>query len=99
MELQLRSDHGSQYDSKDFMDEMKFLGLKMSKSFVRSPECNGCIERFNRTIEEEVFSINTFQNIEEARTIINTFIKDYNNEWLIHRLGSLSPYRIYKCFL
>lgn len=98
MDLQLRSDHGSQYDSKDFMDEMTFLGLKMSKSFVRSPECNGCIERFNRTIEEEVFSINTFQNIEEARTVINTFIKDYNNEWLIHRLGSLSPIEFINAF-
>ena len=91
MELQLRSDHGSQYDSKDFMNEMRFLGLKMSKSFVRSPECNGCIERFNRTIEEEVFSVTTFRNIEEAIVAINTFIGDYNSEWLIHRLGAQSP--------
>ncbi len=98
MELQLRSDHGSQYDSKDFMNEMKFLGLKISKSFVRSPECNGCIERFNRTIQEEVFNINTFQNIEEARTVINTFINDYNNEWLIHRLGTLSPIEYINAF-
>ena len=38
MKLQLRSDHGSQYDSADFMNEMKYLGLEMSKAFVRSPE-------------------------------------------------------------
>ena len=33
MALKLRSDHGSQYDSNDFMAEMKFLGLNMSKAF------------------------------------------------------------------
>ena len=52
LELKLRSDHGTQYDSNDFKREMEFLGLDMSKSFVRSPESNGCIERFNRTLEE-----------------------------------------------
>jgi hypothetical protein len=43
--------HSSQYDSADFMREMSYLGLNMSKAFVRSPQCNGCIERFHRTLE------------------------------------------------
>ncbi|HNY05318.1 MAG TPA: integrase core domain-containing protein [Candidatus Egerieousia sp.] len=91
MELKLRSDHGTQYDSKDFMEEMEFLGVNMSKSFVRSPQCNGCIERFNRTIEEEVFSIERFHSLEEANEVINSFIEAYNKDWMIHRLGCLSP--------
>jgi hypothetical protein len=36
--LAIRSDHGTQYDSADFVNEMKFIGLTESKSFVRSPE-------------------------------------------------------------
>jgi len=52
--LSLRSDHGSQYDSRDFQTELKYLGLMHSPAFVRSPECNGIIERFNRTLEEQV---------------------------------------------
>lgn len=84
--LRLRSDHGTQYDSKDFMNEMAFLGLKMSKSFVREPQCNGCIERFNRTIEQEVFSVAHICSIEDAIERISKFVDDYNSEWFIHRL-------------
>lgn len=73
------------------MKEMKFLGLDMTKSYVRQPECNGCIERFNRTIEEEVFSINHFKTQDEANDAIGKFVDSYNNEWLIHRLGYKSP--------
>lgn len=79
MALKLRSDHGSQYDSNDFMAEMKFLGLNMSKAFVRQPECNGCIERFHRTLEEE------------ANEAIRKFVDNYNRQWLIYRLGYKSP--------
>lgn len=62
----MRSDHGSQYDSADFMNEMSYLGLGMSKAYVRSPECNGIIERFHRTINEQVFAVNAFKSLEEA---------------------------------
>lgn len=91
MQLQLRSDHGSQYDSADFMNEMKFLGLEMSKSFVRSPECNGIIERFHRTLEEQVFQIKSFSSFQEAHDTIEQFIKDYNKDWILHRLNYCSP--------
>lgn len=91
MGLKLRSDHGSQYDSDAFMGEMKFLGLEMSKSYVRQPECNGCIERFNRTIEEEVFSLSHFKTLDEANEAIRKFVENYNREWLICRLGYKSP--------
>ena len=89
--LFLRGDHGSQYDSGDFQNELKFLGLVYSPAFVRSPECNGIIERFNRTLQEQVFDIHCFETIEEARTVIAKFIDDYNAFWLIERLGHRSP--------
>ena len=91
LELKLRSDHGTQYDSNDFKREMEFLGLDMSKSFVRSPESNGCIERFNRTLEEEGFCLNHFRTLDEARVAIAEFIDNYNKDWLIGRLGYKSP--------
>lgn len=91
MELQLRSDHGSQYDSADFMNEMKFLGLGMSKAYVRSPECNGIIERFHRTLEEELLQIKSFNSIEEAQREIADFIDKYNTHWILHRLDHYSP--------
>lgn len=92
--LALRSDHGTQYDSKDFIKEMNFLGLTESKSFVRSPECNGIIERWHRTINEQVFSINAFDNIENAAKIITKFINDYNDTWMLHRLKLKTPKQV-----
>jgi len=92
--LYLRKDHGSQYDSRDFRREMQFLGLALSPAFVRSPECNGVIERFNRTLQEQVFDVHCFETIEEARRVIAQFIDDYNRFWLIERLGHRSPLEV-----
>jgi putative transposase len=89
--LFLRSDHGSQYDSHDFQTELKYLGLMHSPAFVRSPECNGIIERFNRTLQEQVFDVHCFESIDEARQVIAKFIDDYNRYWLIECLGHRSP--------
>jgi putative transposase len=89
--LFLRSDHGSQYDSDDFQNELTFLGIAHSPAFVRSPECNGIIERFNRTLQEQVFDLHCFETIDEARVVIAKFIDDYNRCWLIERLGYRSP--------
>jgi len=89
--LFLRPDHGSQYDSNDFQNEIKYLGLNYSPAFVRSPQCNGIIERFHRTIQEQVFDIYVFEDLEEATKIIGDFIEKYNHEWILHRLNFMSP--------
>ena len=90
--LFLRSDHGSQYDSRDFQAELKYLGLVHSPAFVRSPECNGIIERFHRTLQEQVFDVHCFASIDEAREVIAKFIDQYNRAWLIERLRYRSPW-------
>jgi len=38
--LQARHDHGNQYVSGYFQDELKFLGIESSPAFVREPEGN-----------------------------------------------------------
>lgn len=89
--LALRADHGSQYDSKAFQSEVTFLGLEYSPSFVRSPECNGIIERFHRTLNEQIFSGKEFESIDKAKIEIEDFIERYNEKWILHRLGLKSP--------
>jgi len=49
--LRARHDHGSQYVSDYFQDELKFLGIEPSPAFVREPEGNGVAERFIRTLK------------------------------------------------
>ena len=91
VELALRADHGSQYQSKSFKNEINFLGLDFSPAFVRSPQCNGIIERFHRTINDQVFKNQSFLNLEQARERIAEFIDRYNREWLLHRCDLTSP--------
>jgi len=91
MQLQLRSDHGSQYTSSAFTNEMKFLGLDMSLAFVRSPECNGIIERFHKTLNEQIFDITPLESLDHAEKTISKFIDNYNNNWIFHRLNFESP--------
>lgn len=63
----------------------------MSYTFARSPESNGVIERFHRTLSEQVFAVNQFADLEEARLAIKKFIDDYNNLWIFHRSGGKTP--------
>jgi transposase InsO family protein len=42
--LAVRHDHGSQYLSDTFQQELAFLGIESSPAFVRAPEGNGCAE-------------------------------------------------------
>lgn len=96
MSLALRTDNGSQFIAKEFEKELGFLGIKLSKAYVRSPECNGVIERYHRTIKEQINHKLKKASYKQACQIIRQFVKDYNEHWLLHRLGLLSPieYRI-----
>ena len=89
--LSLRHDHGSQYVSDHFQNEVKFLGITSSPAFVREPEGNGCAERFIRTLKENLLWIRTFQHIEELRQALLEFRELYNHQWIIERLGYRTP--------
>jgi putative transposase len=96
--LALRHDHGSVYLSGDFQDEITFLGMTSSPAFVRQPEGNGCIERFFRTLKEQLLWVRHFSTIEELRQALLAFKDTYNREWLIARLGYRSPAQVRQAF-
>jgi transposase InsO family protein len=86
--LSLRHDHGSNYLSADFQDEIAFLGIESSPSFVRQPEGNGVAERFIRTLKENFLWVHT---IEELRRGLHEFATHYNATWLVARHGYRTP--------
>src|SRR5262249_18040505 len=49
----LRHDWGSQYTANTFVNEIKCWGFTDTPAFVGEPECNGCAERFMRTLKEQ----------------------------------------------
>ena len=89
--LAVRHDHGSQYMSGTFQDELTFLGAESSPAFVRAPEGNGCAERFIRTLKENLLWVHTFDTVEQLRQALLAFRETYNTTWLIQRLGFQSP--------
>ena len=89
--LSVRHDHGSQYMSDVFQKELDFLGAESSPAFVRSPEGNGCAERFIRTLKENLLWVRSFDTIEELRQALLAFRHTYNTTWLIERHGFITP--------
>ncbi len=89
--LSLRHDHGSQYMSNDFQDELRFLGIASSPAFVAEPECNGVAERFIRTLKEQVLWTTTFETVEQLRQELVDFKHRYNHGWLVQKHGHRTP--------
>jgi transposase InsO family protein len=89
--LKLRHDHGSVYMSDDFQTEVKFLGIESSPAFVRQPEGNGCIERFFRTLKEQLLWVRRFRDLEELRAALTEFQHRYNQHWVLERLNYRTP--------
>ena len=89
--LAVRHDHGSQYMSDHFQDELRFLGVRSTPVFVATPEGNGCAERFIRTLKEQLLWIESFATVEELCLALVAFKQRYNDQWLVERHGHRTP--------
>jgi putative transposase len=89
--LKLRHDHGSQFVADDYQGELDFLGIESSPAFVREPEGNGCVERFIRTLKENLLWPRRFDTIEELRQALHAFKDSYNQTWIVQRHGYQTP--------
>jgi putative transposase len=89
--LALRHDHGSAFLADHFQNQIRFWGMTPSYAFVREPETNGVIERFFRTLKEQIVHGRIYQTIDEVRDAVRNFVARYNTEWLIEKNGLRSP--------
>ena len=92
--LKIRHDHGPAYMADDFQDELKFLGLQSSPSFIREPEGNGCAERFIGLLKENLLWVRTFATIEELRQALIEFKQQYNEQWILQRHSYKTPAQV-----
>ena len=89
--LALRMDHGTQYLSDHFVNQIRFWGIETSYAFLEQPQRNGVAERFHRTLKEQIVHGRVFRNLGEVRAAVRAFVELYNREWLLEKSGYLSP--------
>ena len=97
--LVLRQDHGCQYRSDHFQNQLRFWGIATSWAFVEEPQTNGVAERFNRTLKEQAIHGRIFHNLEEVRAAVRTFVELYNDQWMVEKLDYLSPAQAREAYL
>jgi putative transposase len=87
----LRSDNGLIFQSRRFRQACRDYRLQQEFITPYTPEQNGMIERFVRSLKEECVWQHTFQTFEEARRIIRDWVEWYNQERPHQALGYRSP--------
>jgi putative transposase len=90
-DVRLRTDHGPQYESEAFKESMKILHVKQEFIAVHTPEQNGHMESFHKTLKREYIWTKDFQNFQEASDAIQEAYIDYNQHRIHSALGYLTP--------
>lgn len=87
----LRRDNGLFFQSRRFRQACRDYRLQQEFITSYSPEQNGIIERFFRSLKDECVWQHVFQTFEEARQAIRNWLQWYNEERPHHALGYRSP--------
>jgi len=87
----IRSDNGLVFQSRRFREMCRDYGLPQEFVTPYTPEQNGMIERFFRSLKEECVWLRNFRSFEEARREISRWIHWYNEGRPHQSLGYLSP--------
>jgi transposase InsO family protein len=65
-----------------------------SFAFVGQPETTGVVERFFRTLKEQIVHGRVFETLKDVRDAIRAFIARTNDAWLVENNGDLSPHAL-----
>ena len=87
----LRSDNGLIFSSRRYMKLVNRYGLEPEYITPYSPEQNGAIERFMRTLKEECIWLNNFIMLRDAKSVIESWIEEYNTDRPHQELGYATP--------
>lgn len=83
-------DNGRQFTGREFKKLVKRFQLQQIKTRVHHPESNGIIERFHRSLREEL-SEKDLKNLGLAREIIGEWVDYYNRHRLHSGINYLRP--------
>lgn len=89
----LRSDNGLIFQSRRFRQACREYRLQQEFITPYTPEQNGLIERFFRSLKEECVWQHQFRSFSEARDVINRWVRWYNEGRPHQALGYRSPHQ------
>jgi len=78
---------------------LRWLGIEDSPAYVGEPPCNGCAERFIRTLKEQCIWSRAWRDARELAEAVAAFVELYNTCWLIERHGHRTPREAYEGWL
>jgi putative transposase len=87
----VRSDNGLAFQSRRFRGACRQYRLGQEFITPYTPEQNGIVERFFRSLKEECVWQHQFGSFAEARRVIGSWIRWYNQRRPHQSLGYLSP--------
>jgi len=87
----VRSDNGLIFQSRRFRAACRDYRLRQEFITPYTPEQNGIVERFFRSLKEECVWQHNFTSLAEARSTITNWIEWYNAERPHQALGYRSP--------
>lgn len=85
------SDNGPQFVAKSFKEFIRMSGMTHVRTAPFYPQSNGKIERWHKSIKTECIRPRTPLSLEDARRIVDQFVKHYNTKRLHSALGYVTP--------
>jgi transposase InsO family protein len=89
--LVIRTDNGSQYISQKFRESIQILGARQEFIYYHTPQQNGHVESFHKTLKKEYIWPHEFANYQSAEIIIANAFLDYNYSRIHSALGYITP--------
>lgn len=85
------SDNGAQYTARDFKEFIRINGMTHVRTSPHYPQSNGKQERFHATLKHECIRPGTPLTLEDARRIVEEFVRRYNEVRLHSAIGYVTP--------
>jgi putative transposase len=85
------SDHGPQFIARDFKEFIRISGMTHVRTSPSYPQSNGKLERWHKSLKSECIRPGTPLSLEDARRLVEGYVKHYNNVRLNSATGYITP--------
>lgn len=85
------SDNGPQFIAKDFKQFIRISGMTHVKTSPYYPQSNGKLERYHRTVKADCIRPGAALTLDDAKTMVTSFVKNYNEVRLHSAIGYVTP--------